>query len=389
MIKKIILYSLIFVSLIPAISQAQDYKLLEPLPCIEGTGINCVAGKTIDSIDFNDYISYIFKFAIALSVFLAVIMTIVGGLKYMTSGTPFGKGDGKTMIQDAAVGLLMVLASYLILQTIDPRLVEVNTTIPPIRIDTGDAKAFSDRLSEDLKKLTSEKQLKIVELENRKVELEREKKSIENELLNLNSSADAGNYEKRDEIEVRLAKVRGEIEKTDIEQTKTIAEGLGNSSFRIIHEAIKAPEQTNAGELEKYKNKIRSDFDTRINSISDKDSETAKVLEKQRDFYIKEIDDEIILKKDLSALKMDGATYTQIERGLNKNLEILLNKEKQYKSDITNEEKIKSSGLDRALYINIVQGKINDVVEVRKELISKSKKAAEQMNVQDVNVPGI
>ena len=126
--KKIFFYSLIALAMVSVsnISHAQTYTLLEPLPSVEEPG------KTIPEITINNYITYVFKFAIALAVLLATIMIIIGGFEYMLSESPFGKGNGKTRIQNAAWGLLAAFASYLILQTIDPRLVQINTSIPPI-----------------------------------------------------------------------------------------------------------------------------------------------------------------------------------------------------------------------------------------------------------------
>jgi hypothetical protein len=114
------------------------YTLLEPLPCIEGAGQNCTNGKGVNGISYvekvtiSQYISYVFKLAIALAVFLATVMIIWGGFEYMLSAVPFVKVNAKERITNAIMGLAAALISYLVLQTIDPRLVQVNTTIPPI-----------------------------------------------------------------------------------------------------------------------------------------------------------------------------------------------------------------------------------------------------------------
>ncbi|MEK7213819.1 MAG: hypothetical protein AAB637_01755, partial [Patescibacteria group bacterium] len=73
--KKLLLLILISLILSPTISKAVDdkYTLLEPLPCIQGVG-DCNVGTMQEEISLDDYIGYIFKFAIALAAFLAVIM---------------------------------------------------------------------------------------------------------------------------------------------------------------------------------------------------------------------------------------------------------------------------------------------------------------------------
>jgi hypothetical protein len=110
------------------------YTLLTPLPCNAGLGVACSTGSsTINSIDLSDFISYAYKFMIALAVVLAVFMITVGGFEYMLSGAMDTKNDAKKKIEDAVWGLLLALVAYLLLYTIDPNLVSSgNLSIPPI-----------------------------------------------------------------------------------------------------------------------------------------------------------------------------------------------------------------------------------------------------------------
>ena len=114
--KKLFLSLILALSLVPTVSLAADtYTLLTPLPCIDGVGANCQPGTMQKEIDINNYILYVYKFALAASVFLAIIMIIWGGFEYITSEIPFIKSDGKSKITNAIAGLAMVLVSYLIL----------------------------------------------------------------------------------------------------------------------------------------------------------------------------------------------------------------------------------------------------------------------------------
>lgn len=124
------------------VTQAQ-YTLLTPLPqlgsCPSGSNCtsNCASGS-ICSIDVSQFISYAYKFALALAVVLAVFMITIGGFEYMLSGAMDTKSNAIKKIQDAVAGLLLALASYLILYTIDPNLVSSsNLTIPPISATQG------------------------------------------------------------------------------------------------------------------------------------------------------------------------------------------------------------------------------------------------------------
>jgi hypothetical protein len=108
------------------------YTLLEPLPC-DNKMPNCVNGK-ITSFDpaqtnsLSSYLNIIIRILIGVAAVLAMIMIVMGGIEYMTSGLVSSKEAGKKRITDALVGLLIVLVSYLILFTINPNLLK---TIDP------------------------------------------------------------------------------------------------------------------------------------------------------------------------------------------------------------------------------------------------------------------
>ena len=228
--KKAIFIILIMFSLIPAFSTAQEYKLLEPLPCIEGTGNNCKGGEVIKKINLDTYIGYVFKFSIALAAFLAVIMIIWGGVEYMGSEVPFIKSNGKQRIWNAITGLLMVLASYLILATIDPRLVEINTKIEAIKIDPKDleaVKAFQNQLASDIKTLGAEARNKSLDLEN---QIKEKQKQIDE----LNTKADdRGGEPLTDEETIELRKLEDERKTLQAEQAKIIATGIMRNEYLV------------------------------------------------------------------------------------------------------------------------------------------------------------
>ena len=59
-----------------------------------------------------------------LTVALAILMIVVGGVQYTISwASSSAKGEAKTRIFSAIGGLVLALLSYLILQTINPALV--------------------------------------------------------------------------------------------------------------------------------------------------------------------------------------------------------------------------------------------------------------------------
>lgn len=90
-------------------------------------------GALLDTYTISTYLSGMFKLIIALGAAFAVLMGITGGIQYVASGiSPSARSGAKERITNAIIGLVIVLTSYLILNTIDPKLVAFNFQLPPI-----------------------------------------------------------------------------------------------------------------------------------------------------------------------------------------------------------------------------------------------------------------
>jgi len=174
-----------------------EYTLLEPLPCIPGQGIVCTDGMK-KTIDFRNYMQYAFNLLIGLAAAAAVFMMVWGGFKYMSTDSWSDKSEGLDIFKHAIYGLLLVLASYLILKTIDPRLVEIPSNIVPTitlkkSIDYS-AGQFFDQILSDAKKQqaitdllidqTKELQAQVTLLETRRAELVNKLSEAEGALSN-------------------------------------------------------------------------------------------------------------------------------------------------------------------------------------------------------------
>jgi hypothetical protein len=117
---------------------ADQLGTYQPLVPIDGS---------IDTATANNlpkYLEAIFKLAIGLAALFAVIMITVGGIQYMTSESIGGKEDGKERIENAVIGLLLAISSWLILYTVNPKTIEFNFNpsridriTPPGQIDSG------------------------------------------------------------------------------------------------------------------------------------------------------------------------------------------------------------------------------------------------------------
>ena len=113
--------------LLPIVTYATEYNLLAPLPG---------GDPKIDIKDgFITYMKQLIPFLLSIAAVLAVVMIVVGGIQYVGSaGNPNMIGDAKDRIQNALLGLLLAAAAYLILNTINPNLVNLQLNVPPIQL---------------------------------------------------------------------------------------------------------------------------------------------------------------------------------------------------------------------------------------------------------------
>ncbi len=108
-----------------------SYHLLQPLPC-KADEPSCEDGKltTFDpdgTGKLGEYLNLMINLFIGLCAVTAVVMIVMGGIEYSTSDLVSGKAAAKDRIQNAILGLLLALCSWLILNTINPDL--LNTEI--------------------------------------------------------------------------------------------------------------------------------------------------------------------------------------------------------------------------------------------------------------------
>ena len=87
-------------------------------PVFGGININNDSGQ-----DINQIIAWLYYFIVGISGFSAFFMFVLGGFKWSSSaGDPTKIKEATDQITSAALGVLIVLSAYLILQTINPEL---------------------------------------------------------------------------------------------------------------------------------------------------------------------------------------------------------------------------------------------------------------------------
>jgi len=84
----------------------------------------------------EEIISYIFQILVGVGALIAVAMVVMAGVEWMTSDGNPGKIDGaKTKIKNALLGVGVLLGSYLIINTINPQI--ANIQIDDLQCESG------------------------------------------------------------------------------------------------------------------------------------------------------------------------------------------------------------------------------------------------------------
>lgn len=105
----------------PEVSAQETYTPLVTLPGVT------TAGKPTNPVEM---IKGFYGLAIGIGSVIAVAMIIIAGFKYMYQESISGKSGAKEQITNAFIGLLVILASYIILRTINADLVNFNLNLP-------------------------------------------------------------------------------------------------------------------------------------------------------------------------------------------------------------------------------------------------------------------
>lgn len=112
--KKIFFILILFTLPFVAGAQVPEFTPLAGIP-----GVNPGSGT------LSDYLNALFILLISVSAIIAVVKITIAGITYMTSEASIGsKGTAKADIQASLVGLLIILASYIILRLINPELLD-------------------------------------------------------------------------------------------------------------------------------------------------------------------------------------------------------------------------------------------------------------------------
>jgi len=122
-INLVVMLFIVFVLIWPSVAMGQidTYVPISALPgVVPDTGLTGLD----DASGLENYLNSVFNFTVGIAVLLAVIMIAYGGIKYMTSDVVTSKQDAKEQIGSAIKGLLLLLATVVILSQINPDLAQ-------------------------------------------------------------------------------------------------------------------------------------------------------------------------------------------------------------------------------------------------------------------------
>ena len=97
-----------------ATEQDKEFVPLETIPGVIERG----------NTDLTRFFNGLFKFGIIIAGFLAVVMIAVGGIQYMSTDAIHGKSEGRERITYALMGLLLILFSWILLNTVNPDILD-------------------------------------------------------------------------------------------------------------------------------------------------------------------------------------------------------------------------------------------------------------------------
>jgi len=111
------------------------FVLLTPLLVSAQTATLVSDGLGLGEGNLDTYFNNLFNLALTVGAILAVIIIATAGIQYMTTDAFMQKSDGKKRIQQAVLGLLMLMAVFLFFKTIDPDILKLNFNLKQVNLD--------------------------------------------------------------------------------------------------------------------------------------------------------------------------------------------------------------------------------------------------------------
>ncbi len=96
-----------------------------------------IIGDTASPTSVEGLLQGLFQLSISIGAILAVVMIAVGGIEYMGSDAISSKSAGRERMFNAVLGLVLILGTYVILNTLNPNLLSFAIfSAPGNRVET-------------------------------------------------------------------------------------------------------------------------------------------------------------------------------------------------------------------------------------------------------------
>lgn len=82
-------------------------------------------------LGLGDYINAAYRYLVSIVLIAAIVIITYGGFRYLLGAGIDDVQKGKTIIRDAIIGMVIVLAAYTILETVNPATTQFNALNPP------------------------------------------------------------------------------------------------------------------------------------------------------------------------------------------------------------------------------------------------------------------
>ncbi len=105
------------------------YHLLAPLP----TGLDNIDVRKPGA--FSSYLNTMIQLFIGLCAVLAVVMIVIAGMQWATSELISSKHAAEEKIKGAVFGLMLALGSFLLLQEINPDLLNIDINLEEVKVE--------------------------------------------------------------------------------------------------------------------------------------------------------------------------------------------------------------------------------------------------------------
>lgn len=87
----------------------------------------------VESAGLSSFFSNLFGIALTIGSMLAVLVIAISGLQYMTTEAATDKTHSKERMQQAVLGLLMLLSVWLFFNEINPEILDLDLQLSPVR----------------------------------------------------------------------------------------------------------------------------------------------------------------------------------------------------------------------------------------------------------------